>query len=74
MSHFGLHPFTLNVATFPGSLPPCCVAELRLVAIKRESAGKGVEEVVGLPVSHLHLKRQTLKTECSEQGWEFWQG
>ena len=43
MSHFGLRPFTPNVATFPGSLPPCCVAELS------ESAGKEVEEVGGLP-------------------------
>ena len=66
MSHFGLRPFTPNVATFPGSLPPCCVAELCLIPIKRESAGEGVEEVDGLPVSRLHLKRQALKTDCSE--------
>ena len=67
MSHFGLRPFTPNVATFPGSLPPCCVAELRLVPIKCERAGKGVEEVGGLPVSNLHLKSQELKTNCSER-------
>ena len=68
MSHFCWRPFTLNAATFPGSLPPCCEAELRLVHIKRENAGEGVEEVGWQPVSHLHLKRQALKTDCSEQG------
>ena len=57
MSHFGSRPFTPNVATFPGSLPPCCVAELRLVPIKCKNAGEGVAEVGGLPVSHLLLKK-----------------